>query len=122
MVRKNRRKNGLMTSFSEVQKELDKPTNSLIVLVVIIVLAAVMVGLVWQKVKIAQLAEDIVELEKQEQQCRETIEKLKGKVLSLSSENRIVNIARERLDMIYPTIERVSVPVIKDKKQLEVKP
>lgn len=111
-----------MTSFSEVQKELDKPTNSLIVLVVIIVLAAVMVGLVWQKVKIAQLAEDIVELEKQEQQCRETIEKLKGKVLSLSSENRIVNIARERLDMIYPTIERVSVPVIKDKKQLEVKP
>jgi len=122
MARRNRKKYTLITSFTQVQKELDKPTNGLIVLLAIIVFAAVMVGLVWQKVKVSQLAEDIEKLEKQMQYYKETNEKLNGKVLSLSKESRIVNIARERLNMIYPAIERVSVPPVEDKKHLELTP
>lgn len=122
MIKRNRKKNTLVTSFSQVQKELDKPSNGLIVLLVILIIAATMVGFVWQKVKVSQLAEDIEKLEKQMQYYKETNEKLNGKVLSLSNESRIVNIARERLDMIYPTIERVPAPQVEKKTQLDLAP
>lgn len=122
MARRNRKKNMLVTSFSQMQKELDKPTNGLIVLLIILIVAATMVGFVWQKVKVSQLAEDIEKLEKQMQYYKETNEKLNGKVLSLSNENRIVNIARERLDMIYPAIERIPVQPVEKNTHFEVTP
>jgi cell division protein FtsL len=64
-----------------------------------------MVGLVWQKVKVSQLVQEIDQLEKQLVYYKETNEKLQGQVLSLSNETRIVSIAREKLDMIFPPYE-----------------
>jgi len=96
-------------SFNQVQQELDRPTNGLIVLAGIILVALIMVGLVWQKVKVTQLAQEIEQLEKQLTYYKETNEKLQGKVLHLSREDRIVNIARDKLNMTYPPYEMVTV-------------
>lgn len=99
-----------MQSFNQVQQELDRPTNGLIVLLGIILVAMIMVGLVWQKVKVTQLAQEIEQLEKQLTYFKETNEKLQGKVLHLSREDRIVNIARTKLNMTYSLYEMVSLP------------
>ena len=102
------RNRSFIRSFNQVQQELDRPTNGLIVLVGIILVALIMVGLVWQKVKVTQLAQEIEQLEKQLTYFKETNEKLQGKVLHLSREDRIVNIARTKLNMTYPPYEMVA--------------
>ncbi len=88
---------------------MDRPTNGLIVLVGIIIVALIMVGLVWQKVKVSQLTQEIEQLEKQLIYFKETNEKLQGRVLHLSREDRIVNIARTKLNMTYPPYEMISL-------------
>lgn len=101
------RKKSFVRSFNQVQQELDRPTNGFIILLVIIFIALVMVGLVWQKVKVTQLVQEIEQLERQLTYYKEMNEKLQGKVLYLSNEERIVNIARNNLHMIYPPYEMV---------------
>ncbi len=109
MTKRVYRNRSFIRSFNQVQQELDRPTNGLIVLVGIILVAIIMVGLVWQKVKVTQLAQEIEQLEKQLTYLKETNEKLQGKVLHLSREDRIVNIARTNLNMTYPPYEIVAV-------------
>ncbi|MCI0493817.1 cell division protein FtsL [candidate division KSB1 bacterium] len=99
------RKRSIALNLNQVEKELGRPKNSVVALVIIIILALIMVGLVWQKVKVSQLIQEIDQLEKQLVYYKETNEKLQGQVLSLSNETRIVSIAREKLDMIYPPYE-----------------
>jgi len=109
MAKRVYRNRSFIRSFNQVQQELDRPTNGLIVLVGIILVAMIMVGLIWQKVKVTQLAQEIEQLEKQLTYFKETNEKLQGKVLHLSREDRIVNIARTRLNMTYPPYEMVTL-------------
>jgi len=113
------RNRSFIRSFNQVQQELDRPTNGLIVLSGIILVAMIMVGLIWQKVKVTQLAQEIEQLEKQMTYFKETNEKLQGKVLHLSREDRIVNIARTRLNMTYPPYEMVSLPEKRSKEGSE---
>jgi len=103
------RKRSIALSLNEVEKVLGRPKNSMTALVIIIILALILVGLVWQKVKVSQLVQEIDQLEKQLVYYKETNEKLQGQVLSLSNETRIVSIAREKLDMIYPPYEFVPI-------------
>jgi cell division protein FtsL len=98
---------------------LGRPKNSIAALVVIIILALVMVGLVWQKVKVTQLIQEIDQLEKQLVYYKETNEKLQGQVLSLSNETRVVSIAREKLNMVYPPYEFVPIQKDLDSEELE---
>ena len=65
MKKRASRNRTFIRSFNQVQQELDRPTNGLMVLLGIILVAMVMVGLVWQKVKVTQLAQEIEQLEKQ---------------------------------------------------------
>ena len=109
MAKRVYRNRSFIRSFNQVQQELDRPTNGLIVLVGIILVAMIMVGLIWQKVKVTQLAQEIEQLEKQLTYFKETNEKLQGKVLHLSREDRIVNSARTRLNMTYPPYEMVTL-------------
>ncbi|MDZ7319418.1 MAG: cell division protein FtsL [candidate division KSB1 bacterium] len=107
-MRKNRyRRKSFVKELDEVQQELSKPTNGMVVLMMILVSAFLMVGLVWEKVRVTQMVQDIDQLEKQLTYLRQTNEKLKGQVLSLSNETRIVTIAREKLGMIFPPFEFV---------------
>lgn len=101
------RKKSIIVELDEVQKELGKPINGLAVLVMILIIAFLMVGLVWQKVKVTQMAQEIDQLEKQLTYYKETNEKLQGQALSLSNETRIVTIAREKLNMVFPPYEFV---------------
>ncbi len=103
------RNRSFIRGFDQVQQELNRPTSGLIVLVGIILIALIMVGLVWQKVKVSQLRQEIEQLEKQLTYLKESNEKLQGKVLYLSREDRIVNIAKDKLNMIYPPYEMVTV-------------
>ncbi len=106
-IQRTYRKKSFVRSFNQVQQELDRPTNGFIILLVIIFIALVMVSLVWQKVKVTQLVQEIEQLERQFTYYKEMNEKLQGKVLYLSNEERIVNIARNNLHMIYPPYEMV---------------
>ena len=116
MARRSYRKNSIVRSLNQVQQELDRPTNGIIVLAIIILIAFIMMGLVWQKVKVTQLVQDIEQLEKQLTYYKEMNEKLQGKVMYLSNEDRIVNLARENLGLTYPPYEMVQVREIKDDK------
>jgi len=104
------RHRSFVRSFNQVQHELDRPTNGLIVLSGILLIAMIMMGIVWQKVRVTQLVQEIEKLEKQLTYYKEINEKLQGKVLHLSREDRIVNIARTKLNMTYPPYEMVTVP------------
>jgi len=109
MARKSYRTRSVVRSLNQVQQQLDRPTNGLMVLLGIIIIALIMMGLVWQKVKVTQLAQEIEQLEKQHAFYKEVNEKLQGKVLHLSNEDRIVNIARTKLGMSYPPYEMVPI-------------
>ncbi len=109
-----RRHRTLVRSIDQVQQELERPTGRLLVIVGIVVIALIMVGLVWQKVKITQLTQEIEQLEKQLTYYKETNEKLQGRVLHLSREDRIVSIARTKLNMTYPPYEIVRLPMVKN--------
>lgn len=106
-MRRRYYRNSIITSLNAVQQELDRPTNSIFVLVLIIFIALIMVGIVWQKVKVSQLSLEIDQLEKQVTYYKELNEKLQGKVLFLMNEDRVVNIARDNLKMIFPPYEMV---------------
>ncbi|MDZ7331322.1 MAG: cell division protein FtsL [candidate division KSB1 bacterium] len=108
-----KRRRTLVRSIDQVQQELARPTSRWLVLVGILIIALILVGLVWQKVKIAQLIQEIEQLEKQLTYYKETNEKLQGRVLHLSREDRIVSIARTKLNMSYPPYEIVRIPMIK---------
>jgi|GEM_PF-2014434 len=105
--RKSIRKRSVVLNLNRVEKELGRPKNSLTVLGIIIILALILVGLVWQKVEVSQLVQEIDQLERQLVFYKETNEKLQGQVLTLSNETRIVSIAREKLNMVYPPYEFV---------------
>lgn len=117
--RKIIRKRSIVLNLNQVEKELGRPKNGITALVVIIILALVMVGLVWQKVKVTQLIQEIDQLEKQLVFYKETNEKLQGQVLSLSNETRVVSIAREKLNMVYPPYEFVPIQEGLDAEELE---
>lgn len=108
-----KRRRTLVRSIDQVQQELAQPSNRWLVMIGIMIIALILVGLVWQKVKIAQLTQEIEQLEKQLTYYKETNEKLQGRVLHLSREDRIVSIARTKLNMSYPPYEIVRIPMMK---------
>ena len=116
MGKRNYRTRSFVRSFNQVQQKLDHPTNGLIVLLGIVLVALIMVGVVWQKVKVTQLLQEIEQLEKQYTYFKENNEKLQGKVLYLSNEDRIVNIARTKLNMTYPPYEMVPLRNFKNRE------
>ncbi|OQX95235.1 hypothetical protein B6I21_06455 [candidate division KSB1 bacterium 4572_119] len=55
----------IFNSIDQVNEELQKPSISLRVLAGIIIIAAILIGSVWQKVTVSQLAADIELLNKE---------------------------------------------------------
>ena len=108
MAKRVNRKRTIVSSFNQVEKELDRPANGAVVLGLIIVIAIIMMGLVWQKVKVAQLSQETKQLENQVAFFKERNVKLGGQLLTLSNETRIVNIARNKLNMNFPPIKKIA--------------
>jgi len=95
----------LFDSIDYVNDELRKPSIGLKVLVGIVIVAAILIGTIWQKVQVMQLAQEIEQLEKEKQALEENIGDLNSRVLKLSDGKRIIKIAEKELGMIYPDSE-----------------
>ena len=112
MSRKGRRKNrvSVLKSLNEVNTSKAKSTHIFAIMLIIVLIAGLMIGFVWQKVKISHLVIEIEELRKQEQMLKERNEKKKAIVLSLLNDSRIIKIAKNDLKMIFPPYEVVQLP------------
>ena len=109
----------IFNSIDQVNEELQKPSISLRVLAGIIIIAAILIGSVWQKVTVSQLAADIELLNKEKQNLEEEISVLSSKVLELSDGERVVKIAEEELGMITPETELLQLRKIFHKSDLD---
>ena len=110
----NRRKRitqvSVLRSLNEVNTKVAKGTHISVTMLIIILIAGLMIGFIWQKVKIAQLVDQVEDLRKQEQLLKERNEKKRAKVLNLLNDSRIIKIAEKKLNMVYPPYEIVFLP------------
>ncbi|NOZ63129.1 MAG: hypothetical protein GXO74_15870 [Calditrichaeota bacterium] len=95
----------LYDTFEVVNEGLQRPSVSLISILLILLVAIVLLGFVWQKVAIVKLVTEIDQLEKERQKLEENIGTLNSQALSLSDEDRLVKIGVNDLHMIYPKTE-----------------
>ncbi len=98
-------KKTLFDSFDQVEEELHQPLIGIRVLLGILLVTVILLGIVWQKVNVTELAQDIEALKKERQKLEERIGELNSEVLKLSDGKRIVKIAEDKLDMIFPDTE-----------------
>ena len=112
MSRKKRRTKrvSVIKSLNEVNTSKTKGSHVFAIMVIIVLIAGLMIGFVWQKVKISQLVIEIEELRKQEQTLKERNEKKRAIVLSLLNDSRIIKMAKNDLKMIFPPYEVIQLP------------
>jgi len=112
MTRKKRRlkRTSVIKSLNDVNTTVARGTHIFTIMSIIIFIAGLMIGFIWQKVKIAQLVEEIEKLRKEELILRERNEKKRAIVLNLLNDSRILNIAEKELHMINPPFEIVYLP------------
>lgn len=106
-LKRRKPKNKFFNSIGQLEEELNQPIIGLRILAGILIIAFLLIGSVWQKVNVTQLAQDIQQLEKEKKLIEEKNEDLKSKVLKLSDGKRVIKIAEERLNMIFPDSELV---------------
>ena len=109
----------LFDSIEQVNEKLHRPLISLRVFIGIFLIALILIGTVWQKVKVSQLAQEIEMLEKDKQELEENIGILKARVLKLSDGKRVTKIAEDDLKMILPDSELLTVKEIFHESELE---
>ena len=86
---------------------MQQPSSIVNAFFIIILIASISVGFVWQKVQIVKLVTDIDKLEKERQKLEERIGTLNSKVLELSDGDRLVKIGLNELHMAYPKTELI---------------
>ena len=96
-------------NLGQFEDELYRPRTSARVFLGIIVIALFLIGSVFQKVKVTQLAQDIENFNKQRQRIEEKNVELKSKLLKLADGKRVIKIAEDRLNMIFPETELLPV-------------
>lgn len=106
-LKRRKPKNKFFNSIDHLEEELNQPIISLRVLVGILIIAFLLIGSVWQKVNVTQLAQDIQQLEKEKKLIEEKNTELESKILKLADGKRVIKIAEERLNMIFPDSELV---------------
>ncbi len=106
-LKRRKLKNKFFNSIDHLEEELNQPIISLRVLVGILIIAFLLIGSVWQKVNVTQLAQDIQQLEKEKKLIEEKNTELESKILKLADGKRVIKIAEERLNMIFPDSELV---------------
>ena len=104
-INRKTRKNNFFNRFDHLEEELNQPIIGLRVLIGILLVAVVLIGSVWQKVNVTQLAQDIVLLEKEKKKIEIENAELASKILRLADGKRLINIAESNLDMIFPDSE-----------------
>ena len=106
-LKRRKPKNKFFNSIDHLEEELNQPIIGLRILAGILIIAFLLIGSVWQKVNVTQLAQDISILEKEKKLIEERNEDLKSKVLKFGDRKKVIKIAEERLNMIFPDSELV---------------
>ena len=112
MARKRKStRNTFFNSFEQVQEELYRPLIGLRVLLGILLIAFILIGIVWQKVNVTRLAQEIEQLEKQKQSVEEKNSLSNSERLKLSNGKRVVQIAKLKRKMDFPDSELIPLQV-----------
>ncbi len=108
----NRRKQPrLVLSLNEVNAHFQKGAQMSIALVGIFFIAILMIGFVYQKVRLGQLLTEVEALQKSEKRLLEKIENHKTIKYELMNNTRIAKIATENLNMVStPSFELIKSP------------
>jgi len=115
---KRRKKFFNQIDFDHLEEELYQPVTGFRVLIGILVIAFVLIGSVWQKVQITQLAQDIEQDKLTKQLIEEKNSELRSKILKLSDGKRVVKMAEEELELSFPESE--IIPLQKKFKESDV--
>jgi len=110
-LKRQKPKKKFLNSIDHLEEELNRPIVGLRVLTGIILIAVLLIGSVWQKVNVTQLAQDIEKLEKEKLLIQEKNDNLKSKIFNLSDGKRVIKIAENQLNMVFPDSE--VVPLVK---------
>lgn len=111
MARRRRKKNfSVVRSLNEVNSKVDNGSHVSLIMLVLIFIASMMIGFVWQKIQFNQLTDELEDLRKQELALLEQREKSKAVVLNLSNDARIISISKNTLNLVFPDYEVVSIP------------
>ncbi|MBD3290892.1 hypothetical protein GF337_18940 [candidate division KSB1 bacterium] len=111
MARRRRKKNfSVINSLNEVNSKVDNGSHISLIMLVLILIACMMIGFVWQKIQFNQLTDELEDLRKQELALLEQREKSKAVVLNLSNDARIIGISKNTLNLVFPEYEVVSIP------------
>jgi cell division protein FtsL len=76
-------------------------------LVGILIVAFLLIGSVWQKVNVTQLAQDIEQLEKEKKLIEVKNTELESNILKLADGKRVIKLAEDQLNMIFPDSELI---------------
>lgn len=111
----------LLKSLNEMNNKAAKRGSFITVLLVIIIIAGLMIGSIWQKVLFGQMAAEIETLRNQESELLGIIDRQRAEAFNLKNDSRIVNIATNQLDMIVnPPFEVLSPGEFEKKKYEEL--
>ena len=110
MTRNKRKEQPIvLKSLNEVNTAVAKGSHFSVIMLAILLIAGLMIGFVWQKVKITQIAVEIEDLRRQELNLKERNEKKRAKVLNLLNDSRIIKLAEKRLNMVFPPYEVINL-------------
>jgi cell division protein FtsL len=111
MARHRKKKRfSVVYSLNEVNTKVNKKSHISVIMLIILLIAFMMIGFVWQKIKFNQLTNELEDLRKQELALLEQREKSKAIVLNLSNDARIIDISKNTLHLTFPEYEVVSIP------------
>jgi cell division protein FtsL len=110
MPRKIKRRKKSIKLFDQInlehlEEELYQPITSFRVLIGIVIIAFFLIGSVWQKVNVTQLAQDIEQLNAQKLLIEEKNAELRSRILKLADGKRIIQIAEDNLKLTFPDSE-----------------
>lgn len=96
--RKQRNNPRILTSLNDVNK-ITKPVHVSFAMVLILVVAILMIGFIYQKIKLNRLVNSMDNIQAEQNELLETVENLKAEKLNLKNMTRIVNIASNSIGM-----------------------
>jgi len=100
MSRRRYQKNStILTSLNEVNNNTS-PVHISVALVVILVIAGMMIGFIYQKIALNRLVISMEEIQTEQSELLETVANLEAEKLNLMNMTRIVNIASNSIGMV----------------------
>jgi cell division protein FtsL len=100
MSRRRYQKNStILTSLNDVNNNTS-PVHISVALVVILVIAGMMIGFIYQKIALNRLVISMVEIQTEQSELLEEVANLEAEKLNLMNMTRIVNIASNSIGMV----------------------